>query len=328
MTSSTVPELPGYDDLPVRPDAPAGSSWGLWGDDDTFGCLNLLSPERVVEAARLVQTGRVFALNLDLALPDPPLFRRAALTHHVTGEVGKTGHDDILSDWNTQSSSQWDGFRHVRGHAGYYNGVADEDHGMHHWAARGIAGRGVLADVARWRDRVGRPIGPDRTDPIDPDDLLATLEDQNVTVEPGDVLLVRTGWLGWYRTLDRAGREAVAHTLRAPGLRPGAATARTLWNLHVAAVAADNPALEAWPPGDLATDEQRQQAEADPAARIELFVHLSLLPLLGLPIGELFDLEALADDCASDGRYTFFFTSAPIHVKAGVASPPNALAIK
>lgn len=321
-------DLPAYDELPVRPGLPAGSSWGLWGDDDTFGCLNLLTPERVVRAATLVQSGRVFALNLDLALPDPPLFRRSAFTHHVTGEVGKTGHDDILSDWNTQASSQWDGFRHVRGHAGYYNGVDDEAHGMHHWAARGIAGRAVLADVARWRATVDRPLRPDETDPIEPDDVLGTLSHQNVTVEPGDVLLIRTGWLAWYRTLDPSRREALATTLKAPGLRPGVVTARALWDLHVAAVAADNPALEAWPPGDLATEEQRQRAQDDPAARIELFVHLSLLPLLGLPIGELFDLDALAADCAADGRYAFFFTSAPIHVRSGVASPPNALAIK
>lgn len=321
-------DLPDYDDLPVRPGLPEGSSWGLWGEGDTLGCLNLLTPERVAAAASLVQTGRVFALNLDLALPDPPLFRRSAFTHHVTGEVGKTGHDDILSDWNTQSSSQWDGFRHVRGHAGYYNGVADEDHGMHHWARRGIAGRAVLADVARWRAAAGRPITPDTSDPIEPDDVIATLSGAGVTVEQGDILLIRTGWMSWYRTLDADGRAEVAANLKAPGLRPGVATARALWNLHVAAVAADNPALEVWPAGALATEEQRQRAESNPAARAELFVHLSLLPLLGIPIGELFDLDALADDCATDGRYAFFFTSAPIHVRSGVASPPNALAIK
>jgi hypothetical protein len=60
----------------------------------------------------------------------------------------------------------------------------------------------------------------------------------------------------------------------------------------------------------------------------EIFMHIRLLPLFGLPIGEFFDLDALADDCASDGVYEFFFTSAPLNLKAGVASPPNALAIK
>jgi hypothetical protein len=50
--------------------------------------------------------------------------------------------------------------------------------------------------------------------------------------------------------------------------------------------------------------------------------------MLGLPLGELWDLEALAADCAADGRYECFFTSAPINLPQGVASPPNALAIK
>ena len=65
-----MPErLPSYDELPVRPDAPPGSSWGVWGDGDVLGCLNLLTPERVVQAASLVTTGKVFALNLDATLP-------------------------------------------------------------------------------------------------------------------------------------------------------------------------------------------------------------------------------------------------------------------
>jgi hypothetical protein len=59
-----------------------------------------------------------------------------------------------------------------------------------------------------------------------------------------------------------------------------------------------------------------------------MLLHTRLIPMLGLIMGELFDLEALADDCAGDGRYTCFFTSAPINLPQGVASPPNALALK
>jgi hypothetical protein len=57
-------------------------------------------------------------------------------------------------------------------------------------------------------------------------------------------------------------------------------------------------------------------------------MHWRLIPLLGLPIGELWDLDALAAACAADGVYEFFFTSAPLNVLGGVGSPPNALAIK
>jgi kynurenine formamidase len=321
-----VTALPSFDDLPVTPGAPPHSSWGLWGDvgTDPLGCLNLLTPERVVRAARSIRSGRTFGLNLDVAMPDPPLFGRPAPDHEVTGRPGGLSHDDLLHGWNTQSSSQWDGFRHIAHPThGHYGGVADEDHGMHHWARRGIVGRAVLADVARWREAAGRPVAFGEADGITPDDLQACLADQGTPVEPGDVLLVRTGWLAWYRGLDPDRRTALADpaVMAAPGLAPGLATARLLWDLHVAAVAADNPALEVWRPGAVRaglTDEEWH----------ETFVHTVLLPLLGMPIGELFDLDALADDCAADGTYDCFLASAPLHVRSGVASPPNAVAVR
>jgi hypothetical protein len=186
-----VTQLPSYDELPD------GSSWGLWGEGDVLGCLNLLTPERAKRGADCVRMGAVFALNLDMSQPDPPLFGRAAFTHEVIWLQNEAGHDEHLSGWNTQSSSQWDGFRHIKHPVrGFYNGVADEDHGIHHWASRGLAGRGVLADVARWREGVGRPIKPNESDPIEVDDLLMTLKSQGTEIETGDVLLIRTGWLG------------------------------------------------------------------------------------------------------------------------------------
>jgi kynurenine formamidase len=321
--------LPSYDQLPVDPSLPAGSSWGVWGERDVFGCLNLLTPERVAAAAGLARRGAVFALNADMTIPDPPLFNRSRMRHTVTGEEGGSSHDDVLSDWNTQASSQWDGFRHV-GHPvhGRYGGVPDAEHGIHHWARRGLAGRAVLVDVGRHREADGRPLRMDEPDPITPDDLDAALRAQGTRIETGDVLLVRTGWLSWYRSLDEAGRRHTAENLACPGLAPGRPTAAALWDLHVAAVASDTPALELWPPGSTLSPEELEAVRADPERRPELFVHTSLLPLLGLPIGELFELDALADDSAADGRYESFFTSAPLNLPAGAASPPNALCIK
>ena len=52
------------------------------------------------------------------------------------------------------------------------------------------------------------------------------------------------------------------------------------------------------------------------------------LPLLGLSLGEQFNLEPLAEDCAKDKRYEFMVVSAPLHLVGGYASPPNAVAIK
>jgi kynurenine formamidase len=313
--------LPTYDELPVKEGAPAGSSWGLWGDDDRFGCLNLLTPERAARAAQtLVRKGVTFALNLEYELPDPPLFGRQVPQHEVLGEGG---HDDVLH-FNTQSSAQWDGFRHVQHPLhGHYNGVADGDHGVDHWAARGLAGRAVLVDVARHLD-----LDPASNHGITTDELDATLAAQGTTLETGDVLLLRTGWLAWYRTTDEATRQALPGDLKAPGLLPGEDMLRWLWDHHLAAVTSDNPALEPCPLGGHLTKEQRFEIRTDLARMPEAFMHTAILPLLGLPIGELWDLDALAADCAEDGVYEGLFTSAPLRVRAGVASPPNALVIK
>jgi hypothetical protein len=325
---TTPATLPSYDELPVVPGAPRGSSWGLWGPDDVLGCLNLLRPEAVAGAAAGVRHGVVFNLNLELELPDPPLFSRSAFEHVVLGSG--IGHDDELTNWNTQRSSQWDGFRHMKHPSwGFYNDVADEAHGIHHWARRGLAGRGVLADVARWRESVGRPVAPSAPDEITIDDLHATLAAQETEVRTGDILLVRTGWLEWYRSLDEDGRRAVAEDAMSGtcGLRRGRETAAGLWNLHVAAVAADNPALEVMPFGPWDRDRMAGWRD-DPEAAADTMLHFSLLGLLGIPIGEFFDLDALAVHCAADGRYSVLVTSAPLNLEAGVATPPNALAIK
>lgn len=330
-------ELPDYDDLPLR--SGLRSAWDVWHPgDDRFGCLNLLTEQRVASAAALVERGRTFALNWSMGLPDPPLFGRSAFEHRITGRPGKISQDDELSAWNTQSSSQWDGFRHIRhvgmiGHepgTGHFGGVDNEQHGIDHWARAGIVGRGVLADVGRWRERQGRPIAFGEPDAVMPDELLTCLADQGTEVREGDILLVRFGWTAWYEGQDPAARIEIADPARfaTAGLHPGEETARTLWNLHIAAVAADNPAVETWPPGSHLAPEARDEIRTDPTRIHEMFLHTILLPMLGMPLGEMFFLEDLAADCAADGRYEFLFTSAPINLPHGVASPPNALAIK
>jgi hypothetical protein len=331
-------DLPSYDELPRQAGLPA--SWGVWGPagTDRFGCLNMLTPERIVAAAGLIQRGAVFALNWNMAFPDPPLFDRRPFRHEVVSRPSGTSQDDVLHDWNTQSSSQWDGFRHIKNHAaeqaglgtGHYGAVPNGEHGIDYWARRGIVGRAVLADIGRWRASVGRPLRYDEPDPIDAAELVACLAAQGTEPAEGDILLMRTGWTAWYEAQPAEVRAGLADrsVLKTPGLRPGEEMARTLWNLHIAAIAADNPAVEVWPPGALVSDELAAEVRADATRMHEIFGHTLVLPMLGLPLGEMWDLEALAADCAADGRYECFLTSAPINLPAGVASPPNALAIK
>jgi hypothetical protein len=153
--------LPSYRDLPVKPGAPAGSSWGLFGDDDQLGTVNLLTPERVAAAAKFVRKGAVFALNLRIDEPNPPLYGRGAVK--VTLLERPSGRDDYMDNFYPQASSQWDSLRHIlHPREGFYNGTRREEVisgggrlGIENMAERGIAGRGVLLDVARYLEGRG-----------------------------------------------------------------------------------------------------------------------------------------------------------------------------
>lgn len=65
-------DLPRFDGLPQR--SMLACSWGLWGDGDVLGTLNLITPERTLAAAAEVRRGIVFPLDLSLTEPEPPLF--------------------------------------------------------------------------------------------------------------------------------------------------------------------------------------------------------------------------------------------------------------
>ena len=231
-------------------------------------------------------------------------------------------NDDVYHEFNTQSSSHWDGLTHY-GNIGcgcFYNGVTPEQvtgeagtrNGIQAWARRGIAGRGVLVDYRRWALVRGGAYSPGERHAITAAALQEAAREQGVEFQTGDILLVRSGWIAWYLGLDEAGRRAAAAMPHAmTGLAQGDETLRFLWDTHFAAVAGDAVAFD-----------------ASPAHPEHGFMHEPLLALWGMSIGEMFDLEALAADCAADGVYEFFFTAAPLNKLGGVASPANALAIK
>ncbi len=323
----SLPErLPAFAELPIKPEYPPHSAWGVFGDDDQIGTLNLLTPERVAAAARLVQTGQVFAMNWELEQPDPPLFNRAALRHTINRRR-RNVFDDVYDNFNTQSSSQWDGLRHF-GHRqhGFYNGVTEEQiadetsarNGIHHWARRGIAGRGVLVDFQRFAAAHGIAFNPGERYGITPEQMQAAADWQGLPFQTGDILLLRTGWIEWYSRLNEEQRTQLAQpgASQIAGLEQGEDSLRFLWDNHFAAIACDSPPFEALPPATPDKDENPGM------------MHGTIIGLWGMPIGEMFRLDALAADCAADHRYEFFFTAAPLNKLGGVASPPNALAIK
>ena len=315
-------EYPRFAELPVRPGAPPGSSWGVFGDADDVGTLNFIGPEQVAAACRLVQRGAVFSLNWDLALPSPAFFGRDNLRHTLFAKYDGKAMDEYVDAFWPQASTQWDGLRHFSDpDFGFYDGLRLEEIsspgpgrlGVEHWARRGIAGRGVLLDVARTLERDGESLDPFDFYPIGPQLLERTAGEQAVELHPGDVLLLRTGWVEAYERLSADERVALAEEGRpgCPGLH-GEDVPAFLWDRRIAAVAADNPSLEAG----------RRAAGAD------LALHGALIARLGMPLGELWDLAALAADCARDGVYDTLLTSAPLHLAGGAGTPPNALAIK
>jgi len=155
------------------------------------------------------------------------------------------------------------------------------------------------------------------------EELVATLEQQGSDVLPGDIFLLRFGWLGWWRQH----RPKVNGPMALPGIEPSLEAARLLWDFHVAAVGGD-PGLDPIPGvfGRLTAPPSREQL-ADPAFCFHLALH-TVPPCLGLSIGELFDLDALAQHCAAAGDWTFLVTSAPMQLPGGVGTPANTLAIR
>ena len=306
---------------PRYADLPGGNAQGVFGREDRLGCLNLLTPERVAAAAALVRSGLVFSLNASLLEYNEPNIlsgtgrtKRAAPKHTVVART-PINRDDYLDGFYPQSGSQWDHFLHYGDpEAGaFYNGVTEDPVAMQAWAERGIVGRGVLLDVARWAAACDRPIDWLSRHEITAQDLEAVVADQGVEIQEGSILIVRVGWQEGYERLTSPEREQLPFSAGGEippqaGLESSPDMAELLWDWGVAAIGSDNLGLEALP---MAKDS----------------LHAHLLGRLGIPIGELWLVDALARQCASEGRYEFLFSSAPLNVPGGVGSTANALAI-
>jgi kynurenine formamidase len=308
--------------------AEAFRNWGRWGEDDVLGTLNFIDEAKRIAAAGLVRQGRVVSLSqsFDTNGPQKGWRRRTNPVHTMTdtgvdAERGNQGFphgiggaDDVIS-MPLQCSTQWDGLGHIFDHGMAWNGrragdvVTSEGDlvtGIEH-AASVIVSRGVLLDVARHL----RPDTGELEDgyAITAADLEATIAAQGASsaVGRGDIVLVRTGQLartrrdGWG---DYAGGPA-------PGL--SLTTAGWLHRTEIAAIATDTWGFEVRP------------NEFDVPAFQPL--HQVVIPNLGLTIGEMWDLDALAVVCAEQGRYDFLLSAAPLPITGAVGSPINPVAI-
>jgi len=321
-----ITNLPSFDELPQIQDLPKGCTWGLWdknGEKDELGTLNLLTPEVVKEAFKELSEGISVSLTWSLDKPNAPNFHRKKLEHKLLDHSTYSpysGFDDEVA-LNTQCSSQWDGLRHhSQGNTNlFYNNVKKEEFatsnvlGIDRWSTRGgIVGRGVLIDYVAYAARHHISYSPIEAHTISHTALEEAAREQGVSFKQGDILIVRSGFTKWYNEMtDTAERDRVTSSqFTFAGVTPTEESVRWMWEKHFAAVAGDAVAFECLP----------YQANG-------MLFHDFFLSLWGTPIGEAWDLEKLAETCERLGRWSFLFTSAPLNVPGGVASPPNAIAI-
>jgi kynurenine formamidase len=301
------------------------SNWGRWGDDDQIGTLNNIEPQDIIDAAKLIRKGRTFSLALSLKEQiQSGLFGGRWNPIHTmlaTGTDAAAGNqdepypylryaDDAIN-MPCQASTQWDALCHIFLDDKMYNGydakLVDSQGakklGIEHVRDK-MVGRGVLLDVARHLGLDSLEDGYGITGEV----LDACAAAQGVEVRRGDFVIVRTGhqerclaagsWAGY------AGGDA-------PGL--AFETCHWLRGKDVAAICTDTWGCEVRP---------NETGDASQPW------HWVVIPAMGISMGEIFYLKELAEDCAQDKVYEFFFTAPPLHLPGGAGSPINPQAIK
>jgi kynurenine formamidase len=315
-------EVPDLTDLLA--DSP--SNWGKWGEDDEVGGLNYLGPEQVIAAASLISSGKVFTLQRLIGNPDgDPVWpgRTPAQRTQVLDESSWDGDDapafpgglhyaDDTINAFLQGSTQYDALGHVWFGGQMWNGydartsIGGLDHAsVQPIGERGVVGRAVLLDMARFRGKDTLDAGETFTH----EDLLACAEAQGVELRKRDILLIRTNYLQLFYDLGDKFYEGFIE----PGLVYSPELVQWFADMEIP---------------NLVTDTIANEVTSDPNNGVALVLHNALMRNLGVVFSEIADLEKLAADCAEDGRYEFFYAAAPLKVAKGSGSPVNPIVIK
>lgn len=335
---------------------PEGSNWGDFGLDDQLGRLNLLTDEKVRQGVAEVRTGKRFCLSLPLDFPGetklnarrhPPRLYPTELNgdpfmNHPLTHVDPRNTDVVCDDQVTlclQYSTQWDSFAHIGSHFDadddgvaeqvYYNGYRAHEHvlgpgdaklgaaaksshaaalGIETFATHAIQGRGVLVDL---RAHLG-----DARTLVDYEKLAHILTVDGVHVERGDILLLHTGFADLVLRMQRKPDAEVLHG--ASAVLDGRDRRLLQWitDTGIAAVCADNYAVEAYPARDT----------SGPEGRPALPLHEHCLFKLGVPLGELWWLSDLAAWLRANHRHRCLLTAPPLRLPGAVGSPVTPVA--
>jgi len=297
-------------------------NWGKWGPRDNRGTLNHIGPDVLQRAIAAARQGKLFSLGMrfEKSGPQPeharmnPHLYMNALDKIINPEFPTSRYSEDVVHMSLQCATQWDALSHVHYDGLLYNGCKACDVlsaagasrlGVEHLAAPGIMSRGVLVDIARLHGVDMLPA----THVITPDELNRALERQGTALDAGDILLVRTGIIRHY-TINN---DRAAYFAGNPGLAPECAG--WLYDHSLAAVCSDNLAVEVLDETTLGGD-------------VPLPMHMLCLRDMGMPLGEMFDLETLSADCAQDGQYTFLLSAPPLGFTGAVGSPVNPQVLK
>ena len=314
-------------------------NWGRWGAGDALGTLNYIDDAKRAAAAKLAQTGRTFSLAVELNSGGPrgrgtPIHTMldsgldaAAGTQAFPHGFG--GADDVVF-MPLRAGTHWHGLGHVYDNELAWNGrhcaevttgAGDTVTGAERQAAAFVS-RGVLLDAGRalgaseWGARESGASESGKGELPGGFALTAEQVGQVIAAQGpsarigrGDIVLIRTGQLASCRRLGGWDSYAAGP---APGLSFGALG--WLHDSEIAAVATDTFAVEVRP--------------YEFAAPCHLPLHQIAIPNIGLFLGEMFDLEELAADCAEDGRYEFLLVAAGLPITGGVNAPVDPIAMK
>ncbi len=328
-------DVPTYRELLERTDAPAGTSWDVFGVGDQLGTLNFLTEQTAVRAAGLISTGQIINLDYPLNTFVPGIWGVRPATVHNIYARNSTHRDDWLDSFYLQSTTQLDSLRHMADpKLGFYGGVPGDrvdvshpDLGIHLVAEKGIFGRGVLLDMPSYFAHLGRAFAPSAAEAITPADLDGALAFHGLRWESGDLLVLRTGWSPYYLGLSADEQSEFRTHLSSPGLDQSWEILEYLWDNQISAVLSDNAAVEVVPRAGSAFFDP-DEAVPDSGVSHNGMMHRPIIGRMGLTLGECFNLDALAAACVADSRYEFALSAKPLDLIGGVGSPANAMAIK
>lgn len=305
----------------------APTNWGKWGEEDEVGSLNYLGRPEVLNGVRCVRAGKTFTLQIPIGNPDgdPVWPGRSGAQRFMVIDKGRyiagkgvdfPGGLEYADDFMVmflQGSTQYDALGHTWYDDKLWNGYDAQTTiggltkaSVLPIAERGVVGRGVLLDMARYR---GKDV-LDKGETFTHEDLVACAAAQGLELRKRDILVIRTGWIGNFYHVDH---NEFYDGFVEPGLTYSRELVQWFQDMEIP---------------NLVTDTIANEVTTDPVSGVVLPLHAALMRNLGVALTEIASLDDLAADCAEDSQYDFLYAAAPLKVVSGTGAPVNPIVIK